>query len=252
MYSNKFLLYCLTIAVISAGLMAMSFTDNEISYSKERVVYGAEINIGNGKVKSFIKKDEAGNPTAVGLAISDAVLKSFRARGAEYRIKMPAGNNTLFKHISLEYSPGKPAPYNTPNVTVHFYMLSEKERDAINANAPAMEVLPATAFRPKDYVPMPGGVPGMGKHWIDTTGEELHGTPFKRAIAYGSYNGRFISLEPLYNLSFLQAKKTAQWPVKDPPAVGTSGFYATSYSLSFDAASGTHLLSLENLEYRKE
>ena len=252
MYSNKFLLNSLFIAVIGLTAMSCSDDNDDAIGQKEEVVNGTEVKVGNGQVKSFIKKDETGNPTAVGLAVSDAALKSFPAGGAEYRIKMPAENNTLFKHISLEYSPEKPAPYDTPHVTVHFYMLSEEERDAINANGPEMEVLPATAFRPKDYVPMPGGVPRMGKHWIDTTGEELHGTAFKRAIAYGSYNGRFIFLEPLYNLSFLQSKQVAQWPVKDPPAVETSGFFATSYSLSFDAASGTHLLSLENLEYRKE
>jgi hypothetical protein len=239
--------------IASMGLVISACGDNNdhVAGNKDQVFYGAEVNVGNGKIRSFVKKDSSGKPSVVGLAISEETLNSLPESGGAFTIPMPEDNGTLFRHIAFEYSPHhQNAVYDTPHVTAHFYMIPEEERKAIRAEGQEMEVLPATAFVPKDYIPTEGGAAQIGKHWIDTTGEELNGKPFKRAVAYGSYNGKLVSVESMINLAFLQSKKTTGWPVKDPEAVQAAGFYATSYSIGFDQSEQLYTMTLESLKYK--
>ncbi len=171
--------------------------------------------------------------------------------GASTIIPMPEGHGTLINHVSFDYATHHHAPmYNTEHLTAHFYYISEQEKQAIKASSPAMEVLPPAEFHPKDYIPTPGGADRMGKHWPDTTAEELHGKPFKRSLVVGSYNGEFIFIEPLINMEFLKSKPNSEWPVKDQAKVQRAGFYPSIYALSYDQTSKLYSLTFKNLNKR--
>ncbi|RYD93814.1 MAG: hypothetical protein EOP50_10530, partial [Sphingobacteriales bacterium] len=53
----------------------------------------------------------------------------------------------------------------------------------------------------------------MGKHWADTTAVEFHGKKFEKTFIYGSYNGKFIFLEPMIALDYLKTKPNITLPI---------------------------------------
>lgn len=241
-------------AMAMSVAVSCSKDDNkDLTDEREEVVFGAEVAVGNGKVRSFIKRNEDGSPKSFGLTFPEGALEGLPEEGGSYIIPMPADNNTIVNHVSFDYAAHHHVPvYDTPHITTHFYFISEEEKNNITDTGAAMENLPAAEFRPTNYIPTEGGVPKMGKHWLDSKAEELNGQPFKRSLAFGSYDGKFIFFEPLINMEFLRAKPNAAWPVEQQSQVQTTGFYANSYALAFDENTALYTLSFDDLRLRSK
>lgn len=199
----------------------------------------------------FVKKDRNGNPESFGISFSEGALEGQPHKGASYIIPMPSDQGILVNHVSFDYATGHHSPiYDMEHLTAHFYYISEAEKNAIKDTGPEIDSIPPVEFHPKDYVPIPGGVAKMGKHWPDVTAEELNGEPFKRSLAYGSYNGNFIFVEPLINMAFLKSKPNAEWPIKEQSKVQQTGFYPATYALSFDEDTKLYNLTFGNLKHK--
>ena len=88
----------------------------------------------------------------------------------------------------------------------------------------------------------------MGTHWIDTTASEYHGTPFTHAYNYGFYHTKMTFIEALSSKAFLNSKATYTGVIKQPSAYSKSGYYPSSYSISYDAITQDYTYSLDNLK----
>ncbi len=68
----------------------------------------------------------------------------------------------------------------------------------ISPSDPKMEQIPAPVLWPDGYIPTPGGVPQLGKHWVNpgASPELCCGQPFNHTLIYGSYDSKFIFIEP--------------------------------------------------------
>ncbi len=95
----------------------------------------------------------------------------------------------------------------------------------------------------------------MGMHWLDTSSPELQPPPnnhmFTRTFIYGSYNGRFIFIEPMITKAFIEsAKQQAQgfsYNVSVPTKVATTGSYPSAYSITYNAAAKEYRIALDNM-----
>lgn len=245
---NAYVKFMVAIACSILVIACSDDNDNPIETPQE-VLYGKEISVGKGIVKSFVKKNQQGDPESYGISFSEGALEGLPHEGASYIVPMPDAHGTLINHVSFDYATHHHAPvYDTEHITAHFYYISEAEKNAITTTGPEIDLLPPAEFHPKDYIPTPGGADKMGKHWPDTTAEELHGKPFKRSLIYGSYNGKFIFMEPLIEMNFLKSKPAAEWPVKEQRKVQTTGFYPASYALSFDQNTKLYSLTFNDLK----
>jgi hypothetical protein len=108
-----------------------------------------------------------------------------------------------------------------------------------------MEILPPASHIPEGYVAIPGGVPQMGKHWIDPASEEFHGKEFGQTFLFGSYNGEITFYEPMITLAYLQAGPTFKSLIKQPAQVANKGlYYPTHYEIKREEVSGEYKISL--------
>jgi hypothetical protein len=207
---------CRKIALL--GLLALAFTgckkDKE-NEEQENTKYGSYVNIGGGKARSFVIYNPDGSAKQVGLRFSEGATTALPDKNTAYVLPMPPGNKTTINHISMDYAVHGHPPdsiYTVAHFDVHFYMISEVEKNAISVDDPRINILPPADLIPKNYI---GGAnePKMGKHWADTTSHEFHGHDFTSTFIYGSYDGKFIFLEPMIALSYLKTKPNVTLPI---------------------------------------
>ncbi len=109
------------------------------------------------------------------------------------------------------------------------------ERMAIAPYTPAtaakFDLLPPAGFMPSSYRSDPGGIPAMGKHWIDSTTI----TPFSHTMVYGSYDGQVNFIEPRVTLAVLQAGTSINTTYAQPQNFAKTGkWYPTKYNIYMD------------------
>jgi hypothetical protein len=217
--------------------------------------FGPSVAMGNGTARSFVTLDNAGNPTAIGARFGETALTGLpSAADTQNVLALPAeAAGMVFDHLSLDWeSDGHPpvGVYTTPHFDLHFYMLTPQQRDAIgplNGNAP----LPQPQFVPPGYVSGIDSVPRMGVHWLDSAAPELNPPKlFSKTFVYGFYKGDMVFIEPMVSKAFLDSKTSVTDPVKIPSAYARHGYYPTSYSVKYDAASKEYSITLEGLTLR--
>ncbi|MER5336982.1 hypothetical protein [Micromonospora sp. NPDC002717] len=157
--------------------------------------------------------------------------------------------NTPFQYVLMNWNPAGHLPehiYDRPHFDVHFYMNSNEERLAIRPGPCGMLVncddwevgrqpVPAK-YMPADYSDFGAVEPGMGNHLIDLNGPELNGQPFTHTFIYGSYAGRLTFYEPMVTQDWYRklasgAVSDGCFPIKQPQAWQTAGWYPTTYCL---------------------
>jgi hypothetical protein len=205
---------------------------------------GADVQVHGGKAWSSVKLDKEGKPLQLSLVLTDAVLNTVPIGGTgdghgghENDLVIPLHNKatetTPFKFIMLNWNQNGHEPsgvYDLPHFDFHFYMTSSDE--VMNYTDMAkMEVLPAADYVPANHIAGPG-VPMMGKHWIDVTSPELHGTPFTQTFLYGSYDGKTVFYEPMITLNFLKNTISYERPIQQPAKFKTTGYYPTKMKIS--------------------
>lgn len=248
----------LTIAVGAATITAAAIVacSNSASPDKSGTFYGPVTTLSGGTARSYVTLDIAGVPTDVGVSLTEAALLGLPAVTTEYVLAMPAAASaTPYKHVGVNWQPmGHPPVFMLPHFDVHFYQISEVDRNAMTDASPfyaaAAAKTPAAEFIP------PGLLHGatdqrMGTHWPDPSGPEFNGQLFTRSFIYGSYDGTFIFSEPMVTKAFLETKAApSPLPIKLPAKYATPGYYPTTYSAGYDAGTKEYRISLSGLVLR--
>lgn len=220
--------------------------------------------LGNGTVRSWVRLDEEGNPLAVGVTMTETALEGLAEvtpedpHDEEYELDMPAEAAAVgIDHIGLNWNPEGHIPlgiYDTPHFDVHFYLISRARRDEIVKNEEdlsAFQLHPDQSFVPEGYIYAPEGEePRMGAHWVDPTSPEFNGESFTRTFIYGSYDGRIIFVEPMVTRALLASRQNVSFPIKQPAAVQTEGYYPAAWTVSYDEARREVTISLDGLRHR--
>lgn len=224
---------------------------------------GPAVSVGNGTVRSFVTVNKKGVPQEIGVRITEAALTGLPTEDVFpptllwYQLALPAQAASLpipFNHLSLDWNPHGHEPvtiYTLPHFDLHFYMISPAERAVIKPNDPLGEVLPSAAYLPTGYVPGPGTVPGMGKHWLDPTAPEFQGQTFTQTFIYGTFNGDVTFLEPMFTKAFLEQTQHDNYRIPQPAAVARTGlYYPTRYTYRQDHKNHEYVVVLYDMVQR--
>lgn len=232
--------------------------------STSRTVFGPAQTLGSGTVRSWVALDKDGKPSALGVNISEAALKTAPTKfsdgqtGVEFNLALPAeAAATAFDHIGFGWNPNGHEPekvYDVPHFDLHFYTITPDERARITAEgddkAKAYKE-PSAEYAPAGYILAPGtAVPNMGAHWVDPKSGEFQGAAFTRTFLYGNYDGRIIFFEPMITKSFLETQVNVTEYIKLPAKYAKSGYYPTMYSIRYDPTGKEYVVALEGLVLR--
>lgn len=197
------------------------------------VFYGTEVAMFGGKAKTWMKLSN-GVPQQLAITINDAAMNSLPTDGVEFETALDLNAQTAFtpfNHVAVDWNPHGHEPngvYNVPHFDFHFYMISKEDQMSIppyETDSSKFKNFPTAEYLPAHYVPIPGGVPEMGTHWVDVTSPELNGQAFTQTFIYGSYNGKVNFYEPMISLAFLKSNATFQRAIPQPASVMQTGFY---------------------------
>ena len=208
-----------SLGVLGAGALVMVgvAAGTSISAPTNGVEYGGAVPMGDGTARVYIELRD-GVPVELGVALSEEAMNGLPTHHTPGGIElepghmmffstpaMPATNPTPYEHVFLGWNPGghePPGVYDVPHFDFHFYTTSNESRVAIDRSVdPAFDEKaarhPSGARAPEGYVPIPGGVPLMGTHWVDPTTPELNGQPFTTTFIFGSWDGELTFTEPM-------------------------------------------------------
>ncbi|GGC54069.1 DUF5602 domain-containing protein [Hoyosella rhizosphaerae] len=234
------------------------------------VHYGQPEQVGEGEARTYVVVDDDGAPTEVGVRITENALTGLpdspEGPPPVWILDLPdEASDTVFDHVSLDWaSHGHEPPglFDVPHFDVHFYMVSEDAIDAISPADPDFaskaENLPEDRYIPAGYVVPPGppvsaqAVPNMGVHWVDSADPLVPGEyEFESTLIMGTWDGDLIFVEPMVTHEFLLQKETRTTDIPQPEAYQMSGYFPTTYTVSYDADTGEHLITLGGLEWRE-
>jgi hypothetical protein len=226
--------------------------------------FGPSHKLGDGTAKTYVTVDGAGNPTEVGLRLTETALNGLPAEELT-----PAGMvmldfpdqaaSTAFDHVMINWNPRGHVPpgiFDEPHFDTHFYMTDMSSVMAINPSDPNFATrganIPQPQFVPQDFVAVPDGVvPAMGAHFVDTTEPLVPGQyDFKETVINGSWDGQYTFIEPMITREYLLTKPTLREDLKLPQAYQKSGYFPTNYTIGFDDQAKEYTISLGGLTMR--
>jgi hypothetical protein len=238
------------LAVACATLLAVVMA----SASHASTVESEPRSLGNGTVRTYVELDDSGNPTEIGVILSEAALSNLPDHADEYVLQLPPqAATTAITHIGLNWQSHGHAPsqiYHVPHFDVHAYVITPEEREAITAVGSDLETAyetPAPELIPAGYVMAPESAePEQGAHWIDPTSEEFKGAPhgFSHTLIYGFYNGEMSFVEPMVTIDFLKGQQEFEGAIAVPARYVREGSYPTAYSITYNEATREHIISL--------
>lgn len=267
----------LTVLVLTVVIFSFSSCKKEISEpststslseqkanqeQKSNTFYGPQVSFGAGKVRSFTIITHAGQPMEIGVQITADAFGGLTTQPGEYSFMVPlhqkAKEVTPFDHLEVDWNPfGHPPPgiYDAAHFDFHFYKITEEEQMAIplytDQTASLFDTPPPTGYLPAGYVPGPGGVPQMGKHWLDVMSPEFHGTAFTKTFIYGTYNGAVSFYEPMVTKAYIENTMNSTTPIRQPQYFSPNNtYYPTQYNVYTDAKTGDHYVSLSGFVWR--
>lgn len=228
---------------------------------KANTFYGAQVHIGDGKVRSWIRITHANVPEEIGIEMTPGALTGLPEE-EHVSLVLPLHQKAIaltpFDHIGLNWNPHGHPPamfFSAPHFDVHFYMMSLAERLAIPAYSPATDALfntyPPAGYMPANYITAPGGdaaEPQMGKHWLPPPPSFL---PFTKVMILGTYNGKFTFVEPMVTLDYLQSGVSSSQPYSQPIHFEHTGkYYPTVMNFYKDETTGKQYVTLSHFVKR--
>lgn len=244
-----------TSILIAAACLIMSSSCKK-NDSQSGTFQTAQVTFGNGKVYSWVTNDNNGNPVSVGFTLTGGALNNLGIAGDEWMIPLPSqASKTLFDHIDIEWNPQGHEPagiYDVPHFDFHFYNISDAAQEAIppyEIDSTGFQNFPAASYLPANYFPTPGGVPHMGKHWVNVLSPEFHGQPFTETFIYGSYNGNVIFQESMITKAYLEGLTDLSKAIPQPAKVKKTGYYPTKYSIKKNGAE--YVISFTDFVYKQ-
>jgi len=222
-----------------------------------RTIYGEPKNLGDGAVRSLVVLDEQGDPVSIGIALRREGFSrlSEGAGPSEVMLGMPDGVSVPpFDHLTVDWNPRGHEPhgiYDVPHFDFHFYLIPPSERMMISAgDGERFAKAPGKDYLPADYQATPGGVPGMGAHWVDVTSPEFHGKPFTTTFIYGTYDGTVTFYEPMMSSAFLEGVKEFSSEIKQPARFAREGYHPVTYRVMHREKEGEYWILLDGLTLR--
>ncbi len=225
------------------------------SLTKTNTFYGPQVQLGDGKIRSFITMSHEGKPQEYGVVMTKGALEGLPTTPTVLMLKIheKATDATPFEFVMLDWNPRGHEPdflYGVPHFDFHFYMIGMEEQSAIMPG-PLMEKLPPPGYMPATYFPTEGGVPAMGKHWLDKNAPELKGVPFTKTFIYGSYNGKVIFYEPMITRAYLLSGTSSTTPFGVPQLFSPNNtWYPSEYKIYHDEKTGEIMVSLGGFAWR--
>lgn len=273
----------MALTLSAAAVVGWACTDDESTTpNASRTVYGASQALGGGSARTYVTLNAAGKPGSLGVALSEAALTNLpmtpnapSPSAAMLQLALPVDAPVAgYNHVMLDWNPAGHEPdhvYTLPHVDFHFYNVSPQQVMAIMPTDPQYATkaaaLPATQFVPQGYaaasvlanIPAAAAaVPMMGLHWLDVASPELQPPPagktFTETFIYGSWDGKFIFLEPMITKAYIESLKGTAGMSRNigtPAQIATAGYYPTSYSIRYDATAKEYRITLDNLAYRQ-
>jgi hypothetical protein len=107
-----------------------------------------------------------------------------------------------------------------------------------------MTKAPGEDYLAPNYMLGPAGVPMMGNHAVDVTSPELNGAKFTETFIYGYYDGKMIFYEPMITQEYLLTKPSLNKNIKVPAKYPKTGYYPTTYSISFNETTKEYTVKL--------
>ncbi len=217
--------------------------------AKNGMYKGPQVKMYSGKAWTWVETKKDGTPERIAVSIDDAALNSVPMQSAHpgtgghmhetsFVLKFhPRAEETIFKHVLLDWNAAghePPGVYDLPHFDLHYYMTSNEDRMKIppyETDIQRFDNLPAPAYFPPSYIPFPGGVPAMGKHWGDPTSGEFRGQKFTETFIYGSYNGKVTYYEPMITLDFVKSHPAFDRPIPQPAKFQKTGHYPTRFKM---------------------
>ena len=261
-----------TIKLIGSGLILLSVCIYGCKKEDQAgTFYGPTEAVGAGTAKTFVELDKDGNPLMVGIEIDAGALNdlpdsimsggSYRlSHYTEYALQFPSeADATPFKHVTLDWNPfghEPPGLYDLPHFDCHFYMISQADRELIGANDTVeFANAPDPSFIPANYIQIPGGIPAMGAHWVDTTSSEFTGQPFTTTFIYGTYNGSVTFYEPMVTLDYLTTHVMGMGhahraDIPQPDSYPSAGPFPTEYVIEYNSEQQVYRVILDSMVNR--
>ncbi|QNA44854.1 DUF5602 domain-containing protein [Lacibacter sediminis] len=251
--------------VVMPGSGSFSSSVNGRNEEKYNTFYGAQVQIGNGHVRSWINITHSGRPLAIGLEMTGGALTNLPEdpndhMAATWHLKLhqKAHAVTPFDHIMLNWNVmgHEPPPiYGLPHFDMHFYKVGMNE--VMNMSDPVkFNLLPPPGYIPAAYL-FTGGVPMMGSHWVDLMSPELlppadpNYAAFTHTMIYGSYDGEVIFVEPMITRAFLQSGATVHKWYRQPMHFDPSNtYYPQRYNIWKAEKNGRHYVALDEMMMR--
>lgn len=238
---------------------AIMQTESNISLKAEKSnsFYGPQVHMGNGKARTFISMEKSGRPLEIGIEMTEGTMfglpqdeHDFESATFVLPMHQKAQEATAFNHLTVNWNVHghePPGVFDIPHFDFHFYMTTHEQQMAVppyEVNPTAFDNLPPAASWPLAYVPTPGGVPQMGRHWVSTS----FAPPFSHTLIYGSYSGRFTFMEPMITRQFLMAGTRADVPYSPLRGFPVAGkWYPQSYHIY--KADGKYYVTLSNFTW---
>lgn len=257
-----------TALAITGATVALACSDS--TSPATRISYGAALPFAQGTARTFVELDANGAPTALGIALTEGGLTGLPATSSTpsptalmVSLALPAeASGTGFDHAELGWNPNGHEPpqlYGQPHFDAHFYMVSQATQMAIlpsdpqfvakAANFPAADLVPAS-YVPPPGVPAASAIPQMGVHWSSLGAPELNGQPFTSTFIFGSWDGRFIFVEPMVTKTYLETHPNATTNIPQPARWSSPGRYPTTYTVAYDASAREYRFVLGGLTKR--
>ena len=264
----KFLTHWGLTALLFCGFVIAGCEDDPVEPDDTDNTYStASQDIGDGSAKLYVTLDDNGDPMEIGIRITESALQGLPTEDPPISLwfDVPTeGNAMVIDHVSLDWNPHGHEPetiFTEPHFDMHFYMMTEAERLAIDPNdinfSQKQENLPPAEYIPTDYVvPGPPGAspeatPAMGVHLVDSKDASIMPGGFTEVLIYGAWDGELTFIEPMMTKAWLDGKPTLQETLKLPQKYQQNGFYPTTYNVSFDAATNEYVITLGGMVERQ-
>lgn len=253
--------------VVGLPLFMACSKDSDTTTSQPSTTCGSTVQVGPGSARSFVAADANGNPTEIGLALTETALTGLPATpifGTMYDLPLPTSATATakmpFDHISFDWNPNGHEPtgvYTVPHFDAHFYMQPGAVQHAITLDDPKGDVFPASNKLPTGYITAPNVAPGrtvpmMGRHWVDPTSPEYSPTgSFSSTLIYGTYDGHITFVEPMFTKALLVPAVSIEKEVRQPAAYEVPGkYFPAAYSIRYDSTTKEYIISLKGMTLR--
>ncbi|MDP4220566.1 MAG: hypothetical protein Q8916_13375 [Bacteroidota bacterium] len=254
---NKTLTFFLCVCVFAGASIFSGCSTSDSMMSKAATYMGETQAFGSDSIRSWVKTDENGNPSSVGVTFKESSFASLSSTEESMTMIMLPSMSTggmmkmmasPFDHVEVDWVPqGDPAPsvYNKAHLDCHFFMMSEMNQMGImgGRDTSMMDM----KYMPHGYMMDSVSEEGMGVHCMDTMSKEFHGQPFDHTFVFGSYHGSMVFMEAMCAKSFLDLKTTTTTDIRQPQAYMMMGYYPMKYTVRYDAAAKEYSISLDGL-----